>query len=68
MQSTAKMAAALKLSSEDASTVLNLRKELEKAWKLVDSGQEKVAFSIKLSGLSLLTHLCTGQNIELHSG
>lgn len=42
VQSTAKMAAALKLSGHDGETVLNLRKELEKAWKLVDAGQEKV--------------------------
>ena len=42
MQSTAKMAAALKLSSEDGGAVFSLRKELEKAWKLVDAGQEKV--------------------------
>ncbi len=42
VQSTAKMAAALKLSSEDGGAVFSLRKELEKAWKLVDAGQEKV--------------------------
>ncbi len=42
MQSTAKMAAALKLSADDGGAVLSLRKDLEKAWKLVDAGQEKV--------------------------
>lgn len=42
VQSTAKMAAALKLSADDGGAVLSLRKDLEKAWKLVDAGQEKV--------------------------
>ncbi|CAL8470043.1 g9585 [Coccomyxa elongata] len=43
VQSTAKMAAALKLSADDGGAVLSLRKDLEKAWKLVDAGQEKEA-------------------------
>lgn len=42
MQSSAKMAAALKLSADDGGAVLSLRKDLEKAWKLIDAGQEKV--------------------------
>ncbi len=56
MQSTAKMAAALKLSADDGGTALSLRKDLGKAWKLVDAGQEKVqrpiiAAAFRLAGL-----------------
>lgn len=42
VDNTAKVAAALKLSDEDSNTINALRKEVEKAWKLVDAGQEKV--------------------------
>ena len=37
----AKVQTALKLSEEDQSTIASLKKELEKAWKLVDSSHEK---------------------------
>lgn len=38
---SAKVATALKLSQEDQSTIAALKKEIEKAWKLVDGAQEK---------------------------
>ncbi|OCT71229.1 hypothetical protein XELAEV_18034207mg [Xenopus laevis] len=36
-----KVATALKLSQEDQSTIVSLKKEIEKAWKMVDSAYEK---------------------------
>jgi hypothetical protein len=41
----AKVAAALQLSEEDQATVASLKKEVEKAWKLVDTAHEKVRSS-----------------------
>ncbi|XP_013394677.1 cilia- and flagella-associated protein 58 [Lingula anatina] len=37
----AKVSTALKLSQEDQATIASLRKEIEKAWKMVDSAHEK---------------------------
>jgi hypothetical protein len=42
VESTAKLTAALKLSDDEKNTILFLWKEIEKAWKFVDAGQEKV--------------------------
>jgi hypothetical protein len=39
----AKVQTALKLSEEDQSTIAALKKEIEKAWKLVDASHEKEA-------------------------
>ncbi|XP_068113940.1 cilia- and flagella-associated protein 58 [Hyperolius riggenbachi] len=38
---SAKVATALKLSQEDQSTITSLKKEIEKAWKMVDTAYEK---------------------------
>ncbi|XP_053548975.1 cilia- and flagella-associated protein 58 [Bombina bombina] len=38
---SAKVATALKLSQEDQTTIASLKKEIEKAWKMVDSAYEK---------------------------
>lgn len=39
----AKVAAALQLSEEDQAAVTAMKREVEKAWKLVDAAHEKVA-------------------------
>lgn len=41
----AKVQTALKLSEEDQQTIVALKKEIEKAWKMVDSSHEKVSSS-----------------------
>lgn len=41
MANAAKVQTALKLSEEDQVTIAALKKELEKAWKLVDVGHDK---------------------------
>lgn len=38
---SAKVATALKLSQEDQTTIASLKKEIEKAWKMVDAAHEK---------------------------
>ncbi|XP_069140522.1 cilia- and flagella-associated protein 58-like [Argopecten irradians] len=38
---SAKVATALKLSQEDQNTITSLKKEIEKAWKMVDAAHEK---------------------------
>jgi hypothetical protein len=38
----AKVQTALKLSEEDQQTIGALKKEIEKAWKMVDASHEKV--------------------------
>uniref|UniRef100_A0A8C5R8N4 Cilia and flagella associated protein 58 n=1 Tax=Leptobrachium leishanense TaxID=445787 RepID=A0A8C5R8N4_9ANUR len=38
---SAKVSTALKLSEEDQSTIASLKKEIEKAWKMVDAAYEK---------------------------
>ncbi|KAL5022872.1 hypothetical protein ScPMuIL_002027 [Solemya velum] len=38
---SAKVSAALKLSHDDQSTIASLKKEIEKAWKMVDAAHEK---------------------------
>lgn len=38
---SAKVSTALKLSQEDQATIASLKKEIEKAWKMVDSAHEK---------------------------
>ena len=38
----AKVQTALRLSEEDQTTIITLKKEVEKAWKLVDASHEKV--------------------------
>ena len=43
MSNAAKVQSALKLSQDDEATIVSLRKEIEKAWKMVDSAHEKEA-------------------------
>lgn len=47
----AKVQTALKLSEEDQQTIVALKKEIEKAWKMVDSSHEKVRVSSRQAGL-----------------
>ncbi|KAK3729105.1 hypothetical protein RRG08_005477 [Elysia crispata] len=46
---SAKVATALKLSQEDQATIASLKKEVEKAWKMVDAAHEKEAKSKETS-------------------
>ena len=41
VSNSAKVSTALKLSQEDQSTITSLKKEIEKAWKMVDAAHEK---------------------------
>ena len=43
MANAAKVQTALKLSEEDQMTIRSLKKEIEKAWKMVDASHEKEA-------------------------
>jgi len=45
----AKVQTALKLSQEDQNTIGSLKREIEKAWKMVDSAHEKVITTHHLS-------------------
>jgi protein-tyrosine-phosphatase len=38
---SAKVQSAMKLSEEDKNAIVSLRKEIEKAWKMVDAAHEK---------------------------
>ncbi len=42
VSNAAKVQTALKLSEEDQQTIVALKKEIEKAWKMVDASHEKV--------------------------
>lgn len=50
----AKVQTALRLSEEDQTTIVTLKKEVEKAWKLVDASHEKVLFLLLQSLYFLL--------------
>ena len=43
MANAAKVQTALKLSQEDQNTIASLKREIEKAWKMVDASHEKEA-------------------------
>jgi hypothetical protein len=45
VSNAAKVQTALKLSEEDQQTILALKKEIEKAWKMVDASHEKASIS-----------------------
>ena len=48
---------ALRLSEEDQTTIVTLKKEVEKAWKLVDASHEKVAAHLlKLNCCTCVPH------------
>ncbi len=49
VNNAAKVHTALKLSQEDQNTIATLRKEIEKAWKLVDVAHEKEVNLFSLS-------------------
>jgi hypothetical protein len=46
VSNAAKVQTALKLSEEDQQTIIALKKEIEKAWKLVDTSHGKVWFRV----------------------
>lgn len=43
LANAAKVQNALKLNEEDQNTIIALKKEIDKAWKMVDASQEKEA-------------------------
>lgn len=55
----AKVQTALKLSEEDQNTIGSLKKEIEKAWKMVDASHEKVREGLLqvILYLNLLQHI-----------
>eukprot|EP00899_Mesostigma_viride_P002905 jgi/Mesvir1/12615/Mv16076-RA.1 len=67
----AKVQTALKLSEEDQSTIASLRKEIEKAWKMVDASHEKEAkaketiqqLKLEISNLSRLVEQGAGLSL-----
>ena len=52
----AKVQTALRLSEEDQNTIVTLKKEVEKAWKLVDASHEKVWCCIPDDRLGFVMH------------
>lgn len=51
VSNAAKVQTALKLSEEDQQTIVALKKEIEKAWKMVDASHEKVRYQARSSQL-----------------
>ena len=72
----AKVQTALKLSEEDQSTIAALKKEIEKAWKMVDASHDKEAraketiqqLKLETSNLSKLVEQGAGMNLGLGVG
>lgn len=66
---SAKVQSAMKLSEEDKSAITSLRKEIEKAWKMVDAAHEKEqraketiqSLRIEINNLSKLVEQGTGR-------
>ena len=66
---SAKVQSALKLSEEDKNSISSLRKEIEKAWKMVDAAHEKEqraketiqSLRIEINNLSKLIEQGTGK-------
>ena len=56
----AKVQTALRLSEEDQTTIVTLKKEVEKAWKLVDASHEKVSATLPACIVRPL-HNCSGK-------
>lgn len=54
----AKVQTALKLSEEDQQTIVALKKEIEKAWKTVDTSHEKVSSRPAWSGAVATCRVC----------
>jgi len=69
---SAKVQSAMKLSEEDKSAITSLRKEIEKAWKMVDAAHEKEqraketiqSLRIEINNLSKLVEQGTGIKIR----
>ena len=61
VNNAAKVHTALKLSQEDQNTIATLRKEVEKAWKLVDVAHEK---EVGVLCRALSTRLCSGSSSD----
>lgn len=67
----AKVQTALKLSEEDQSTISALKKEIEKAWKMVDASHEKEAraketiqqLKLEISNLTRLVEQGAGMSL-----
>ena len=67
----AKVQTALKLSQEDQDTIASLKREIEKAWKMVDSSHDKEAraketisqLKTEISNLSRLVEQGTGLSL-----
>jgi chromosome segregation ATPase len=67
----AKVATALKLSQEDQATIASLKKEIDKAWKMVDASHEKEAraketiqqLKVEINNLSKLVEAGAGLTI-----
>jgi seryl-tRNA synthetase len=68
---SAKVQTALRLSQEDQTTISTLKKEIEKAWKMVDAAQEKEAraketiqqLKLEISNLSKLVEQGAGLTV-----
>lgn len=58
----AKVQTALRLSEEDQTTIITLKKEVEKAWKLVDASHEKVTDN-KFPASACSQLLCTDNRL-----
>eukprot|EP00002_Diphylleia_rotans_P004987 TRINITY_DN1392_c1_g3_i1.p1 TRINITY_DN1392_c1_g3~~TRINITY_DN1392_c1_g3_i1.p1 ORF type:complete len:887 (-),score=260.76 TRINITY_DN1392_c1_g3_i1:165-2825(-) len=71
VSNAAKVQTALKLSQEDQNTIASLKKEIEKAWKMVDASHEKEAraketiqqLKLEISNLSKLVEQGAGLTI-----
>jgi uncharacterized protein YukE len=65
---TARVKAALKLTQEDSATIGVLKKEVEKAWKLVETAKDKEEKAKKIIG-ELRTEIAQlNKTVELGSG
>lgn len=71
VNNAAKVQTALKLSQEDQTTIGSLRKEIEKAWTMVDVAHEKEgkhdAF-VRLFKLKLALHCYLGNKLLVYRG
>ena len=75
MANAAKVQTALKLSQEDQNTIASLKREIEKAWKMVDVSHEKEAraketisqLKIEISNLSRLVEQGAGLSMGQES-
>ena len=72
---SAKVQSAMKLSEEDKSAITSLRKEIEKAWKMVDAAHEKEqraketiqSLRVEINNLTKLVEQGAGKSHEDYS-